>query len=107
MCYGISTYDSHAEYVVTLSGWQMELIGDGLEMYMLSSERDSPLSFQGLSVAVVRFLVRQASGAGVDVGCCILAGGRTTSDITERNYVLRKTFSWLSHLCTYITAESM
>jgi hypothetical protein len=76
-------------------------------MYMLSSERDSPLSVQGLSVAVTRFLVTQASGAGVDVGSCILAGGRTTSDTTQRNYVLRKTFSWLSHLYAYITEESM
>jgi hypothetical protein len=75
-------------------------------MYMLSSVRDSPLSFQGLSVAVVRFLVRQASGAGVDVGSCVLAGGWTTSYNTERNDVFRKTFSWLSHLYTYITEES-
>jgi hypothetical protein len=75
-------------------------------MYMLSSLGDSAFSFQGLSVAVITFLVRKASGAGVDVGSCILACGRT-SDTTERNYVLRRTFSWLSHLYTYITEGSM
>jgi len=73
---------------------------------MLSSVGDSPFSFQGLSVAG-RFLVRQASGAGVDVGSFILACGRTTSDATEMNCVLRRTFSWLSHLYTYLTEGSM